>query len=255
LLDTIETRYGAIFNDLIDGEEVNRERIQSFLQNLLDHQPVEPTDCNPGNVWFTNPDYMVQGEDIFTMMFYWDGPVLLEEYFGAYLDLRTNEEQRDSLSNRPGMIFYDVVRPAYKLIALNGRCTSRQSGFFIIIVEKDLTLQGMYPPGGLGTRPAILLREASNQSELQTPTELLSKGNPTSERIQLSLHLATNQVVSLQVFHSSSGQLMHTFVEQSSLSEGNHFFQIPIHQWSSGMYYAVFQSTQQRIVQKIMVVH
>lgn len=256
LLDSIEDRFGEFFNDEIFTEEVDRERIEGFLNQLLNHKPINEDNCDPGTVYFINENYTTSGHpDENKAVFFFDNPDILDEYFGSALNLRNNLEHSVIEYNRPGVVFQPVPNPAYILFALNSRCHQDQSPFDIIIVEKDVTFSGLFPPETLGIINAVPLSDEDESPEI-APTSNFLKAFPTPAKEQLRIQWSSKEDYSTSIFivNGTSGKLVKTIVDNQPLEAGQYQYRVPLDQMSAGIYYVVLQTEEKREMKKVIIV-
>ncbi len=257
VVDSIVTRFGYEFNSEIPIEAVNGQRITSFLWDLINQRDVSSEDCDPGLVWFVNENYgnpsMPHHDEA---VFFFDNPVVLDEYAGSSLNLRNNTEDYTVQPNRPGITFNEVPQPNFILFALNARCHDLQSPFYIIIVEKDITFTGLIPGPGGPNPIAIPLSPDESKEEHLALENILYKvtPNPATEFLNVDLELNQEEATSLYLINGSSGQLVQTILDHQVISAGEHRYRISLDQITAGIYYAVLQTDKKREFKKIVVV-
>jgi len=143
-----------------------------------------------------------------------------------------NSEIADSQYYKNERISWSYInKPGYYKIYVN---ESSKPFFKILVIDPDPAVKNTY------------LREPIEQEDIK----MKLYPNPVSKQIHIELDNAENAAQGILLLVSESGKEVYRS-EQSYLRQG-YPISIPIAHLSSGMYYAVFETKEQRIVKKVI---
>ncbi len=261
VLDSAAAFYSCHNPDSNDGLGTNVPSVdyaidtlaRNFLQSLLDLKNVSLAGCYSGYPKFSNILNNNDPSGISEMDVDWNSSSNSSiGYTASYLDFKTSHTDY-FFKRRPSISLLVNGRLPKKMYAFNSVCDSEQSGYFIIIIEKDISLtemptsEGELPPGEAGP-PELRLQQDKNDLNLEIFP------NPANlSAVNISFELKQKDFVSLQIVQASTGRNVQQVMNHEFVQSGKIEKQVLLKGLNPDVYFVIFQTKTDRIVQKLVV--
>ncbi len=208
-------------------------------------------DCSPGYIYKTAIE-KTGTQSIVDLR--WTNELEDVDYFHGLMRLSTGELLEDDKTDGfPGASYTVDGSTRLILYTLNARCENGQSGYYIIIIDRDLDFNEI--PGGIEFQRSSN-EEDQNQSLTDTQnSELKLIPNPIANtNAKVEFTLAEESISSLNLIEASTGKLVQSILSKQLLSAGKQTHIINTEGLAPGLYYVVLQTEKTRKVSKLVKV-
>ncbi len=261
ILDSLNQAYASESNSY----RVDRMRwIKYKLDYLLSTAPINQDSddnnqgCSIGNFTKNSENESVEATEI--VITWADIVPNVIAYTLYHLDLTSiipvpNDESVSTLAGTIPSGQDPIVRLPFNTAGLHmfvvrTNCSSSQSEFTIIIVEKVISIiNGLYVPCVLF--PEDLPEPRLSGSELNITMNIYPNLVSDSE-VQIDLSLNEIQYIHLNLFDGTTGKFVKNILRKQEVPRGNRNYKLNMAGLSPGMYFVVLQTDSKRIVKRLI---
>ncbi len=258
-VEAISDRIACFYDESFDytgtdlTEELIRERTQRLLEGQFSQFTYDPS-LQPNKMTFAYSRNPLTGRYEIDIELDWiSDPAFCDIYVAGYLDYEGTFRTGDEFSS-PEFTYIGPENMSRRLFLVKSICGSSQTGFFIIIIDKDANLTTLFTietatESALSTAPPMPRLTVEDLS-----TNLLVYPNPATEKTtQVEMEISKPQKTSLSILEGSTGKLIKTMWSERLLEKGTYREQLDLDNFAAGMYYLVLQTEEGRKIQKLII--